>query len=115
MTRSSQRGYRTALAAHTDPAEQLAEFALAYVWFAAEEGALFHITFLAGLEKSRHPELAAAGSALHDDLTPVTSRVSPTPDTAFDLLVQVAAAARGLALFHERDMLPSPRKRQVRL
>ena len=103
-----QRRYRTALAAHTEPAEQLAAFAVAYVRFAAEERALFDITFLAGLDKGRHPELAAAGQGLHDDVMPVTSRIAPTPEGAFDLLVQVAAAAHGLALFQQQDMLPAP-------
>lgn len=91
-----RRRYRTALAAHTDPAEQVAAFAVAYVRFAAEERALFDITFMAGLDKSRHPELARAGSALHDDLMPVTGRLAPDTEEAFELLVQVAAAAHGL-------------------
>ncbi|CCK24780.1 hypothetical protein BN159_0401 [Streptomyces davaonensis JCM 4913] len=103
-----QRRFRAALSTSTDPAEQLAAFAAAYVRFAAEERALFDITFLAGLDTTRHPELAAAGTALHDDLMPVTSRITTTPDEAFDLLVQVAAAAHGLALFQQQAMLPSP-------
>ncbi len=101
-----RRRYRAALAAHTDPAEQLAAFAVAYVRFAVEERALFDITFLAGLDKSRHPELARAGAVLHDDLMPVTGRIAPGADDAFELLVQVAAAAHGLALFQQQDMLP---------
>jgi hypothetical protein len=49
------------------------------VRFAAEERALFDITFLAGLDTGRHPELAAAGTALHDALMPVTSLLTTTP------------------------------------
>ncbi|MEG8278736.1 TetR/AcrR family transcriptional regulator [Streptomyces sp. AHA2] len=101
-----RRRYRIALAAHADPVEQLAAFATAYVRFAAEERALFDITFLAGIDKSRHPELARAGSGLHEDLMPVTGRLAPDQDSAFELLVQVAAAAHGLALFQQQDMLP---------
>jgi len=102
-----RRRYRIALAAHADPTEQLAAFAVAYVRFAAEERALFDITFLAGIDKSRHPELARAGTGLHDDLMPVTSHLAPDPDEAFELLVQIAAAAHGLALFQQQDMLPA--------
>jgi hypothetical protein len=101
-----QRRYRSALAARSDPVEQLAAFATAYVRLAAEERALFDVTFLAGLDRSRHPELATAGGVLHDDLVPVTSRIAPDPDEAFELLVQVAVAAHGLALFQQQDMLP---------
>ncbi|MEU3852325.1 TetR/AcrR family transcriptional regulator [Streptomyces sp. NPDC029554] len=103
-----RRRYRAALSSSTDPVEQLAAFATAYVRFAAEERALFDITFLAGLDTERHPELAAAGTALHDDLMPVTRLVADDPDDAFDLLVQIAAAAHGLALFQQRGMLPAP-------
>lgn len=104
-----RRRYRSALAAHTEPVEQLAAFAAAYVRFAIEERALFAITFLAGLDKIRHPELAEAGSLLHDDLTPVTGQITGDAESALDLLVQVAAAAHGLALFHQQDMLPGDR------
>ncbi|MGV9457162.1 TetR/AcrR family transcriptional regulator [Streptomyces sp. NPDC003635] len=103
-----QRRYRAALASSSDPVEQLAAFATAYVRFAAEERALFDIAFLAGLDTDRHPELAAAGTALHDDLMPVTSLLTANPTEAFDLLVQVAAAAHGLALFQQQGMLPAP-------
>ncbi|MFJ2398137.1 TetR/AcrR family transcriptional regulator [Streptomyces sp. NPDC087843] len=101
-----RRRYAAALTSSTDPAQQLAAFAAAYVRFAAEERALFDITFLAGLDKSRHPELAQAGGALHDDLMPVTRRLTGDPEAAFDLLVRVSAAAHGLALFLQQDMLP---------
>ncbi|MEU7767777.1 TetR/AcrR family transcriptional regulator [Nocardia sp. NPDC049190] len=104
-----RRRYRGAVDAHTVPADQLAAFAAAYVRFAIEERALFDITFLAGLDKTRHPELARAGSVLHDDLTPVTSRITGAAESALDLLIQVATAAHGLALFHRQDMLPGAR------
>ncbi|MGW5035901.1 TetR/AcrR family transcriptional regulator [Streptomyces nigra] len=104
-----RRRYRAALADHTDPTDQLAAFATAYVRFAADESALFAITFLADLNKEHHPALAAAGAALHDDLTPVTSQIAGGPEEGLDLLVQVAAAAHGLALFHQEQLLPGAR------
>ncbi|WP_323874332.1 TetR/AcrR family transcriptional regulator [Streptomyces sp. 3212.3] len=100
------RRYRTAVAAGTDVAEQLAAFAAAYVRFAAEERALFDITFLAGLDKSRHPELAAAGKNLFDMLVPIAGRVTPDQDTALDLLTRIAAAAHGLACSCSRACSP---------
>ncbi len=72
------RRYQAAVAAGTDVAEQLAAFAAAYVRFAAEERALFDITFLAGLDKSRHPELAKAGKNLFDMLVPSPTGSPPT-------------------------------------
>jgi AcrR family transcriptional regulator len=101
-----QRRYRAALATSTDPAEQLAAFAAAYVRFATEERALFDVTFLAGLDKSRHPELVEAGTALHDHLMPVACRIVADREAAFDLLVRISAAALGLALFLRENMLP---------
>jgi AcrR family transcriptional regulator len=102
------RRFRAALATSTEPAEQLAAFASAYVRFAAEERALFDITFLAGLDKTRHPELAEAGTALYDAVMPVTGRIVADPEAALGLLVRIAAAAHGLALFLQQDMLPGP-------
>ncbi|QXE34732.1 TetR/AcrR family transcriptional regulator [Streptomyces sp. GMY02] len=101
------RRYTAALAKTTDPAEQLAAFAAAYVRFAAEERALFDITFLAGLDKSRHPKLAKAGTDLFDTLMPITGQLTTDPTAAFDLLVRIAAAAHGFALFLQQNMLPT--------
>ncbi|MEU9347442.1 TetR/AcrR family transcriptional regulator [Streptomyces sp. NPDC048278] len=100
------RGYREqrdrfarALAGSADPVQQLAAFAAAYVRFAAEEPALFDITFHAGLDKSRFAELASAGDELTALLLPVARRLAPDPDDAYDLLLRVAGAAHGLAVF----------------
>ncbi|MEU2872196.1 TetR/AcrR family transcriptional regulator [Streptomyces olivoreticuli] len=100
------RGYReqrdrfaAALGSSEDPAEQLASFASAYVRFAAEEPALFDITFNAGLDKSRFAELASAGDEVAGLLLPVARRLTPDADDAFDLLLRVAGAAHGLAVF----------------
>ncbi|MFE0739360.1 TetR-like C-terminal domain-containing protein, partial [Streptomyces sp. NPDC058855] len=82
-----------------DPAEQLAAFAAAYVRFAAEEPALFDVTFHAGLDKSQFAELATAGDQVARLLLPMAQKLASTPDAAFDLLLRIAAAAHGLAVF----------------
>ncbi|MGH3924381.1 MAG: hypothetical protein ACRDTT_16215, partial [Pseudonocardiaceae bacterium] len=74
---------------------------------ADEERALFEIAFLGGLDKQRHPELAEAGAGLYDTMVPVARRIVADPDSAFGLFTRVAAAAHGLALFVQQDMLPA--------
>ncbi|WP_328459433.1 TetR/AcrR family transcriptional regulator [Streptomyces sp. NBC_00448] len=102
----AERGYReqrerfTRVMARTDdPVEQMAAFAAAYVRFAAEDRALFDVTFSAGLDKAEHPELAAAGEDLLVALMPAAARLAPDDDAAYDLLLRVAAAAHGIAVF----------------
>jgi AcrR family transcriptional regulator len=97
--REQRRRFATAMAGSEDPTEQLALFAAAYVRFAAEEPALFDITFHAGLDKSRFAELASAGDEVAGLLLPVARRLSPDDDGAYDLLLRVAGAAHGLAVF----------------
>jgi AcrR family transcriptional regulator len=86
-------------AAAADPAERLAAFAAAYVRFAAAEPALFDVAFYAGLDKSRHPELAAAGEEVLAVVLPAARELALDEQGAFDLLLRVAAAAHGLAVF----------------
>jgi AcrR family transcriptional regulator len=100
------RGYReqrerfaAAVGGSADPGEQMALFASAYVRFAAEEPALFDITFSAGLDKSRFEALAAAGDEVSELLMPVARALAPDADAASDLLLRIAAAAHGLAVF----------------
>ncbi|MEU3186450.1 TetR/AcrR family transcriptional regulator [Streptomyces sp. NPDC006923] len=119
--REQHRRFSAAVLSSEDPAGQLAAFAAAYVRFAAEERALFDVTFNAGLDKSRYPELVAAGTSLFDTLMPVTSRVDPDRTAAFDLLVRVASAAHGLALFLQQGVfgaaetsLPATEERAAR-
>ncbi|MEV5479270.1 TetR/AcrR family transcriptional regulator [Streptomyces sp. NPDC052207] len=91
--------FAAAVGTSDDPVEQLAAFAAAYVRFAADEPALFDITFHAGLDKSRHPELEAAGREVAETVMPMVGRLMPDPDSAYDLLLRVAGAAHGLAVF----------------
>lgn len=91
--------FAAAVGTSDDPGAQLAAFAGAYVRFAAQERALFEITFSAGLDKAAYPELEAAGERVLGVLTPVAARIAPDGDAAFDLILRVAGAAHGLALF----------------
>ncbi|MGW4600147.1 TetR/AcrR family transcriptional regulator [Streptomyces sp. NPDC004457] len=97
--REQRARFAVALGSSEDPVEQLAAFASAYVRFAAEEPALFDVTFHAGLDKSRFDELASAGNELARLLLPVACRLALDEDDAFDLLLRVAGAAHGLAVF----------------
>lgn len=97
--REQRDRFADAMGGSGDAVEQLASFASAYVRFAAEEPALFDITFHAGLDKSRFPELASAGGEVFDLLLPVARLLAPDEDRAFDLLLRVAAAAHGFAVF----------------
>ena len=91
--------FAAAVATTEDPVEQLAAFAAAYVRFAAEERALFDVTFSAGIDENSHPQLAEAGRGLLDILMPVVDRIDSDKGNAFNLLVSVTAAAHGLSLF----------------
>ncbi|MER8161331.1 TetR/AcrR family transcriptional regulator [Streptomyces sp. NPDC094472] len=97
--REQRDRFAVAVGGSDDPVEQLASFASAYVRFAAEEPALFDITFNAGLDKSRFAELASAGDEVAGLLLPVAREVAPDPGHAFDLLLRIAGAAHGLAVF----------------
>ncbi len=93
------RRFAAAIAQADDPAGQLASFASAYVTFAAEDRALFEITFAAGLDKSAYPELAQAGEEVLAILTAPAARLRPSPAEALDLVLTVAATAHGTAVF----------------
>ncbi|MBS2540173.1 TetR/AcrR family transcriptional regulator [Catenulispora sp. NF23] len=97
--REQRERFAGAVSALDDPADQLAAFAAAYVRFAAERPALFDVTFYAGLDKARHPELAEAGDALLATLLPVAARITSGESAAFDLLLRISSAAHGLAVF----------------
>ncbi|MER8072138.1 TetR/AcrR family transcriptional regulator [Streptomyces sp. NPDC094034] len=102
----AERGYREqrirftrAMEGSASPVEQLAAFAAAYVRFAAQERALFDITFSAGLDKAERPSLASAGEELLAALLPAAARITPGEEAAYDLLLRIAAAAHGLSVF----------------
>jgi AcrR family transcriptional regulator len=119
--REQEERFAVAVGSSEDPVEQLAAFASAYVRFAAEQPALFDITFHAGLDKSRFPELASAGERVAELLLPPARRLARDEDDAFDLLLRVAGAAHGLAVFLRQglfgvtgDALPETEDRAAR-
>jgi AcrR family transcriptional regulator len=91
--------YRAAMAEATDPGEQLAAFAAAYVQFAADQPALFELTFAAGLDKARFPELAEAGQALFAELSAPARALCGDDHQARRLVLAIAACAHGHAVF----------------
>ena len=91
--------YRAAMAEHEDPADQLAAFATAYVRFAADQPALFELTFAAGLDKTRFPDLAEAGQALFAELSAPAEALCGDDSQARRLVLAIAASAHGYAVF----------------
>jgi AcrR family transcriptional regulator len=90
-----------ALAAGTeqieDPAEQLAGACRAYVRFAADRRALFQALFVAGLDKTGHPELEAASRPVADAFY-VPAQALCEGEAAERLTVAVGATAHGHAM-----------------
>lgn len=103
-THQRQR-YRAAMAEHTEPGAQLAAFATAYVQFAADQPALFELTFAAGLNKARFPELAAAGQALFAELAAPARALCADEHRARRLVLAIAASAHGHAVFLAEGVL----------
>lgn len=91
--------YAAAMKGKSEPAEQLAAFARAYVQFAAEQRPMFELTFAAGLDKSKYPELLRAGDELFEVLRAPARKLRTTEAGSRDLVLAVAAAAHGFAVF----------------
>ncbi len=96
--------------------EQLVAVAVAYLDFAVQSQPLFEVMFGAGLDKSAHPDLAAAGAQVLAGLMPACEALEP--DSPDELLVAVAALAHGHAVFllegalgRTDDVLPAVRQR----
>jgi AcrR family transcriptional regulator len=88
--------FAAALAAEgrdTDPAEQrLAALARAYVRFAGQQRPLFDTLFVAGIDKSRHPEFRRAFHALEDTFRACALEVCGHDGRAADALMAAAEA-----------------------
>jgi AcrR family transcriptional regulator len=76
------------------PADRLAAIARAYVRFAGNRRPLFEVLFEAGLDKTRHPEIAAAEKPIDDAFQEAVRALS---DDADELAIAVEAAAHGYA------------------
>jgi AcrR family transcriptional regulator len=100
----------TAMASQTAPAEQLAAASGAYVRFAAERKAMFEVLFSAGLDKSRFPDLRAAGSRAAEGLFEVVRKLaSGRPERQVVLLQAWGALAQGHAtMLNDGSFGPPP-------
>ena len=97
--------YRAAMADASDPGDQLSAFAAAYVQFAADQPALFELTFAAGLDKTRFPALAEAGQALFTELSAPAHALCGDDHRARRLVLAIAACAHGHAVFLTEGVL----------
>jgi AcrR family transcriptional regulator len=81
------------------PADRLAAIARAYVRFAGTRRPLFETLFETGLDKSRHPELAAAERPIDDAFSTSVRALLDCSETAYkDLATAIEAAAHGHAM-----------------
>jgi AcrR family transcriptional regulator len=100
--------FKAAISLASDPVEQLALFAAAYVQFSLEERALFDVSFSAGLLKAAHPELEEAGRRVLDVLRVPAERLRTSPAQAVELIQTVGAAAHGFAAFLRQGVFGDP-------
>jgi AcrR family transcriptional regulator len=102
--------FAAALAGRDDPVEQMAAFAAAYVRFAAENRALFEITFGADLRKERYPDLARAGDRVLEVLRGPAGSLAADPAQRDDLIHTIGAAAHGFAAFLGEGIFGEPER-----
>lgn len=91
-----------------EPAGQLAAMAEGYVRFAAAHRALFTVLYEAGLDKTGHPEIAAAERPVTDAFMAAVLALSPGGGAgADDLAAALEATAHGYAMLL-LDSSPAP-------
>src|SRR4051794_19014470 len=95
--------FRSATSDLAAPAERAAAISAAYVRFAAERRPLFELLFGAGLDKHRYPELAAATTAVLDEVSGIARELVPRGDEA--LAAALIQALIGLAQGHATLLL----------
>lgn len=95
-----ERRFSAALASAGDlPPDRLAAIARSYVSFAAQDRSLFDVVFSAGLDKAAHDDVSTAGARVLAVLLPETAALTADADSAWELLLTVAALAHGHAVF----------------
>ncbi|GAA2234597.1 hypothetical protein GCM10010413_37570 [Promicromonospora sukumoe] len=97
--------FSTAVAEAATPTDALVAFAAAYVRFAAEEPALFTLTFGGTLDKAAHPRLEEAGNRVLDVITAPAQDLAQDADDAHRLVLAIAANAHGFAVFHLQGVI----------
>jgi AcrR family transcriptional regulator len=102
--------FAAAMSGESDPVEQLAAFAAAYVQFAADSKALFDITFGAGLKKRLYPELARAGDRVLALLRTPAAQIRPDLADQDNLITTVGATAHGFAAFLNEGIFGDPQE-----
>ena len=113
------RGYRegdrrviSAMRLEVGAAARLERFASEYVRFAAEERALFNVVHHAGLDRSKYPEIVAAGERGYLQLLALTRDVRDDEAEAASVLNSVLVVAQGVAVFLV-DSFPDPTTDQI--
>ena len=104
--RMQEQRFGTAMESASDPADALAAFARAYVQFAADESALFQLTFGGSIRKQDHPDVQEAGDRLLHTLTEKPRALGLEAERSLDLVRNVAASSHGFAVFHLEGVIP---------
>jgi AcrR family transcriptional regulator len=90
-------GLRPLADATGPPVERLAAMARGYVRFAAAHRPLFRVLYEADLDKTRHPEIAAAAKPLDEAFSACVRAIADADETAAEALATaVEATAHGL-------------------
>jgi len=97
--------FSTAVMAAATPVDALVAFGAAYVRFAAEEPALFTLTFGGTLDKTAHPHLEEAGKRVLDVITAPAQDLARDSGGAQRLALAIAANAHGFAVFHLQGVI----------
>jgi AcrR family transcriptional regulator len=107
--RAQRDRYVRAMASATGPEEKLVAFAKAVVRFSYEEPGLFELTLMAGRSKDRSPDLVRYTGEIRAALADAARYYISDDARRYDLLMRLAGAAHGIAIFHEEGLFPEDR------